>query len=210
MNAVESLIHEHQLIARLADALEAYAGETIRARPPDAAHLGLFAAAFRDFGECIHHEKEENILLPLLTRHGVSWDQGALPSVRRDHRQESYLIEVLRHLGERAASWHTDDRRHVSAGAQALVDFQRKHHELETAKLFPLIALRLGADELEDLWRALDKFDREHETQRAGALERIEELTARYAPARASGVHPVGSAPSAGAQVSEGRLGSDK
>ena len=63
MKAVESLIREHQLIARLADALETYARETTQGRPPDAAHLALFARAFSDFAECIHHEKEEHILL---------------------------------------------------------------------------------------------------------------------------------------------------
>jgi len=210
MKAVESLIQEHQLIARLADALEAYARETTGSCPPVAADLALFAAAFRDFAECIHHEKEENILLPLLTRRGVRWDDGALPSVRREHRQETYLIEVLRHLGERAASWHTEDRRQVAAAAQALVDFQRKHHALEKLEVFPLIALRLGSDDLDGLQQALGKFDREHEAQRAAATERIEALLARYAPPRASGIQPVASAPIESAQASQRCVGLDK
>src|SRR6185436_18773802 len=90
MKAVASLIREHQLIARLADALEVYAQQTKRGPPPEATHLGLFAAAFIDFAECIHHEKEESILLPMLARHGVRWENGALASVRREHRQETY------------------------------------------------------------------------------------------------------------------------
>ena len=206
MKAIESLIQEHQLIARLADALEAYARETTRACPPDAGHLALFAALFCDFAECIHHEKEEHILLPLLTRRGVRWDEGVLPSVRREHRQETYLIDVLRQAGERAAFWHIEDRRHVAAAAQALVDFQRQHHALETQKLFPLIELRLGGAELEQLQQALDKFDREHHQQRVAAIERIEALVALYAPARPSGVHRVGPAPGEGAQANERRL----
>jgi hemerythrin-like domain-containing protein len=145
MKAVESLILEHQLIARLADALETYAQQTGEGRPPDAAHLRLFAAAFTDFAECIHHEKEESILLPMLVRHGVRWDTGALPCVRRDHRQETYLIEVLRQAGERAVSWHAEERRHIAAAAQALVDSQRHHHALETSALFPLLATHLQA-----------------------------------------------------------------
>jgi len=145
MKAVESLIGEHQLIARLADALELYARQTKQGRPTDATHLALFAAAFSDFAECIHHEKEENILLPMLSRHGVRWDDGALPAVRREHRQETYLIDVLRQAGERAACWSNEDRRQIVAAAQALVDFQRNHHALESRELFPLVAARLGA-----------------------------------------------------------------
>jgi len=189
MKAVESLILEHQLIARLGDALEAYAEQTRAGRPPDPAHLGLFAAAFTDFAECIHHEKEESILLPLLVRRGVRWDAGALPCVRRDHRQETYLIDVLRQAGERTASWHAEDRRHIAAAAQALVDFQRHHHALETSELFPLVASHLQAPDLDELQQALERFDRGHEPQRVTAIERIEALIAGYEPARKSGVH---------------------
>jgi hemerythrin-like domain-containing protein len=188
MKAVASLIREHQLIARLADALEVYAQQTKRGPPPEATHLGLFAAAFIDFAECIHHEKEESILLPMLARHGVRWENGALASVRREHRQETYLIDVLRQAGERAASWHDEDRRHIVAAAQALVDFQRQHHALEAAQVFPLIGSRLQPQDLDDLQEALEAFDGRHEPQRAAALECMDALIARYAPARISGV----------------------
>lgn len=188
MKAVESLIREHQVIGRLADALEAYALQTKQGRPPDAADLGRFAAAFADFAERIHHEKEENILLPALVRHGVHWEDGALAAVRREHRQESYLIDVLHQAGERAGSWNHEDRRHIAASAQALVDFQRQHHALESSELFPLLSTRLDATALAELQSALEKFDREHEGLRAEALRAAERLIRGYEPPRQSGV----------------------
>jgi hemerythrin-like domain-containing protein len=191
MKTVESLIREHQVIGRLADALEAYGLQTKQGRPPDAADLGRFAAAFTDFAERIHHEKEENILLPALARHGVHWDDGALAAVRRDHRQESYLIDVLRQAGERAGSWNHEDRRHIAASAQALVDFQRQHHALESAELFPLLNIRLDATALAQLQSALEKFDREHEALRAGALAGAERLIGRYEAPQRSGVQAI-------------------
>jgi hemerythrin-like domain-containing protein len=190
MKAVESLIQEHKLIGRLADALEVYAQQTKQGPLPDATHLGQFAAAFIEFAECIHHEKEESILLPMLARHGVRWDEGALASVRREHRQETYLIDVLRQAGERLASWHEEDRRHISAAAQALVDFQRHHHALEAAQVFPLLGSSLQPRDLDDLQQALATFDRRHEPQRAAVLERMEVLIARYGRAPISGAHP--------------------
>lgn len=210
MKAVESLIREHKLIGRLADALEVYAQQTKHGPPPDALHLALFAAAFIDFAECIHHEKEENILLPMLARHGVRWHDGALASVRREHRQETYLIDVLRQAGERAASWHDEDRRHISAAAQALVDFQRHHHALETAQVFPLLGSSLQPKDLADLQQALETFDRRHEPQQAAVLERMEVLIARYAPARTSGVHPGAAESLAAGEPSECCLGLDE
>ena len=191
MKAVESLIREHQVIGRLADALEVYVEHTRQGRAPDAADLGRFAAAFSDFAERIHHEKEENILLPALVRQGVHWDDGALPAVRREHRQESYLIDVLRQAGERAGSWNHEDRRHIAASALALVDFQRKHHALESSALFPLLPVHLDASAQAALQSALEKFDREHEGLRADALAGAESLIGRYGPPRLSGVQAI-------------------
>jgi hemerythrin-like domain-containing protein len=191
MKTVESLIREHQVIGRLADALEAYGLQTKQGRPPDAADLGRFAAAFSDFAERIHHEKEENILLPALARHGVHWDDGALAAVRRDHRQESYLIDVLRQAGERAGSWNHEDRRHIAASAQALVDFQRQHHALEGAELLPLLPVRLDTTALAELQSAFEKFDREHEALRSAALADVERLIGRYESPRRSGVQAI-------------------
>jgi hemerythrin-like domain-containing protein len=182
MKAMESLLREHQIIGRLADALESYAQQTKQGRPPDPEDLGRFASAFTDFAERIHHDKEENILLPALARHGVHWDDGALPAVRREHRQEAYLIDVLRQVGERAGSWNHEDRRHMAASAQALVDFQRKHHLLESREVFSVVEGRLDASALADLERALAKFDIEHEALRVDVLARAEALIGRYVP----------------------------
>jgi hemerythrin-like domain-containing protein len=195
MKAVESLIREHQVIGRLADALEVYAEHTKQGRPPEADDLGRFAAAFTDYAERIHHEKEESILLPALVRHGAHWDDGTLPAVRLEHRQESYLIDVLRQAGERAGSWNHEDRRHIAASAQALVEFQRNHHLLESSKLFPLLPIRLDAAALAELQSALERFDREHESLHDDALRRAEDLIGRYGPPRLSEVRPIEEAP---------------
>ncbi len=191
MLAIESLIREHQTIGRLVDALEAYALE-IRYMPEvDVAQLAEFAAVFIEFAECLHHEKEESILLPALGRSGVRWEVGVLPAVRREHRQEAYLIAVLRQAGERAGFWSAEDRRQIAATAQALVEFQRAHHALESAELLPLVASQLGEQQQADLKAALERFDARHASRRRAALARIERLVVRYAPASRSGVYAV-------------------
>lgn len=188
MKAIASLISEHQLIGRLIDGLEVYAQRIKLRQKEEAPYLAEFAAVFTELGECIHHEKEEGILLPALARHGVSWDDGALPAVRREHRQEAYLIDVLRQAGERAACWNNEDCRHIAAAAQALVEFQRSHHALETKHLFPLVEQRLNAEQLSALHGALERFDRAHLERRERALQRLDALVARYAVPAQSGV----------------------
>lgn len=193
MKAIETLIREHESIGRLVDALEAYALELRHPERVDAADLAEFAAVFTEYAECLHHEKEEGILLPTLGRAGVRWEVGALPAVRRQHRQETYLIEVLRQAGERAGAWSAEDLRRVAATAQELVDFERNHHALETIELFPLVTSQLDEQQREDLRAALDLFDQRHEERRTAALARVDALVARYAPNRRSGVQRLGS-----------------
>jgi hemerythrin-like domain-containing protein len=113
---------------------------------------------------------------------------GALAAVRREHRQETYLIDVLRQAGERAGHWSTEDRRHVAAAAQALVAFQRGHHTLENAELFPLVEKHLNEQQCQELQAALELFDQRHEPRRSAALERMQALIERYVAPRHSGV----------------------
>jgi hemerythrin-like domain-containing protein len=177
-----SLIQEHQLISRVVAALEVYAHQIRQCAPVLPEDLAHFARVFDELGDQLHHEKEENILLPFLSRHGFDWGTGVLRSVRSDHRQERYLIDVLSQAGERSASWSSEDRRQIAAASDALCEFQRRHHELENEKLFPEVIARLDADTLALLRDALEGFDREpqHEALRAAAEQLAKELTQRY------------------------------
>lgn len=187
MKALQSLIREHQVISGVVGALEVFARElerrgSQRQRAHDPVDLARFVEVFTELAECIHHEKEENILLPLLSRHGFDWRSRTLSAVRGEHRQEAYLIDVLRQASERAPEWSVADESHINASARALVEFQRNHHQLENTKLFPEVIARLDGAALDELGAALDKFDREHQARRAAAIALAEELCARYAP----------------------------
>jgi hemerythrin-like domain-containing protein len=185
MKPLSSLIREHQYIGRLVDALEAYADRVRCGDDADVADLSRFAAAFTQFADELHHEKEERVLLPFLARSGFDWDAPPLSRVRREHRHERYLIEVLAHAGQRLEQWSDEERRHVSATACALCEFQRRHHETENNDLFGAVARHLddaGKDRLE---RELEEFDEapSHRAQRILALELGAELVERYGAA---------------------------
>jgi hemerythrin-like domain-containing protein len=155
-----SLIREHQLIGPLADALEVFANGVKSERGTyDSEDLGLFVRVFQDFADCAHHEKEEAVLLPFLARHGFDWNDGPLAEVRREHRQERYLIEVLSHAAAREERWNSEERRRIAATAEALVEFQRAHLLKENTVLFPAVTQRLEVSELRLLKAELTRFD---------------------------------------------------
>lgn len=183
MTALKSLIEEHQFLSRLATALEAYSQRVRQGLDADLEDLRRFAAAFTQFGDHLHHEKEERILLPFLSRHGFDWNGPPLPLIRQQHRQELYLLDVLRQAGERLTRWSDEERRHVFAAARAWCELQREHHAMENVELFPQVSIRLDAHSLHLLEQELERFDREpqHREARAAVLALGAELIERYA-----------------------------
>jgi hemerythrin-like domain-containing protein len=183
--ALASLIREHQLVSRVLVALEVYAQRLRHGERVEAGDLGGFARVFRELADQIHHEKEESILLPLLCRHGLDWSSGVLPVVRLEHRQESSFIDALCRAAQRPPPWSKNERRQIAAAALALTQFQREHHEMENAELFPAVGLQLSEHVLGQLQAALEAFDADgHRQALRVELEALaNELVERYTPA---------------------------
>jgi hemerythrin-like domain-containing protein len=189
MRALTSLIRDHQIIIRLVDGLSGYAryleqgpmGHDSNPTPED---LAGFARFFREFADEIHHEKEESILLPMLTRHGFSWNEGVLADVRRDHEQERYLIDVLCQASERCQDWNEEDRRSIAETALALAEFQRAHLTRENVELFAEVTRRLDGAALDILRDELERFDANprHVTLRGELSDLARRLIEQYAP----------------------------
>lgn len=183
--ALASLIREHQLVSRVVAALEVYARRLRQGDPIDAGDLGGFARVFREFADQIHHEKEESILLPLLSRHGLAWNSGVLPVVRLEHRQESSFIDTLCRAAQQPPPWSKSERRQIATAALALAEFQREHHRMENTELFPAVGQQLSEHVLGQLQAALEAFDADsHRQALRAALEALaHELVERYTPA---------------------------
>src|SRR5688572_27435089 len=113
MRAIASLVREHEVMSSVVSALEVYVQRLERRDPVDPEDLARFAEIFEELGDCIHHEKEENILLPLLSRNGFEWNRGILAAVRSEHRQERYLTNVLFQTSQRAGTLNDEHRRYI-------------------------------------------------------------------------------------------------
>lgn len=122
------------------------------------------------------------MLLPFLSRHGFDWDAPPLSSIREEHRQELYLLDVLRQAGERLQEWNAEERRHVAAAALSLCEFQRRHHATENEGLFPAVQARLSARAALELQLELERFDAvpAHAERRAAVLALGAELIGRH------------------------------
>jgi hemerythrin-like domain-containing protein len=159
-NPLASLIREHQVIGQLAEALLHFS-VCVAAEPSsyDRADLAGFARVFHELVDCLHHEKEETILLPLLAQLGFDWENGPLADVRLEHGQERCLIDGLCQAAVREGDWDQEERRRIAASACAVAEFQRAHLRKENTQLFPVILQRMSPGELRLLEAELRLFD---------------------------------------------------
>jgi hemerythrin-like domain-containing protein len=183
MSAVEKLFGEHRVIERVVHALEICVhtpgGDTERAR----CDLLRFVTFFREYADLLHHEKEEEILMPALVESGLRWDEGILLKMRKEHDFERHLLQTLRHLALQTGTWSAEDHRRFVELSDRFASFMRAHIELEDKGLYHLVKERLLPDAEAALESKLSRFDEKRKN--AGEFDLLvtlgEELISRYA-----------------------------
>lgn len=180
-SALESLLADHREVEQLVLSLRTFIS-TLEEQEEGAARSDLagFTAALDSFVDQYHHEKEEAVLLPFVVRSGLSWEEGPVAEVRREHRQERYLIEELQQASAQRRTWSQEDRRHIAATIRAVVEFEHAHLRKENAGLFPLILDRLNQEQLAELQSELVSFDRRAEAELLPVRAQLRHLTDRY------------------------------
>ena len=143
------------------DVLDALAGAVQAGEALERGDLDAVIDYFREFGDLSHHDKEETILVPALIEAQLSWYDGPLAELRREHRQERYLLRSLRHLAHRKLDWSSDDRSHFVSLAREFTAFLRGHIERENTVLFPLAREKLPPEKQHEIVAEFKKLDSE-------------------------------------------------
>lgn len=95
----------------------------------------------------IHEEKEELIVLPELARHGLSWSDGTLAHVRKDHRHGRNLFRNLYQSTHQKEDWREDERKRFVRLGGEWADFLTEHMTHEEELLFPFMDKELTAEQ---------------------------------------------------------------
>jgi hemerythrin-like domain-containing protein len=183
MHALFSLHQDHRLLLELTDALDVFALELTRSEDIGPCAVEPFARAFRDFADNIHYEKEEQVLMPCLARHGFAYDGELLEQVREDHCHDRYLIDVLSHAAQRESAFGWEDRRRLARTAATLASVQRNLLMKQDVELFPAVTSSLDRPALEQLFADLSEFDFYRQERCREPKELIHTLVRQYAPA---------------------------
>ena len=142
MEAIETLMAEHQQILGAIDALEAYAGQVIRGGG-EPAELGHFVTFIREFADAHHHAKEENMLFKAMTEAGFSRDAGPVGVMLHEHDQGRALVGQLADVAQAPTPWSSHDRERLHAAALGYADLLRAHIQKEDGILYPMAEARL-------------------------------------------------------------------
>ena len=180
MQALVSLHQDHRILLALTEALDAFARVVAEREDVGPGEVGAFADAFREFADNVHYEKEEQVLLPFLVRHGFDWNRELLEQVRSDHCQDRYLIEVLHHAAQRDGCFGKQERRLVASTAAELARVQRDLLMKQDIELFPEVVSLLDPSALASLQAELSLFDLHAAGRSAQARRLIEDLGKRY------------------------------
>lgn len=157
--ALASLEHDHRLLWGLTEALHTYIGALDAGTPLRRGDFKALVMGLKISADYHHFEKEEEVMVPVLVRHGFAYDLQILDDGRREHASLRYLIEVLRQSAERELNWRIDERERISRVARQLIARQRRLSKRQEARLFPQIVARLDPPVLGQLTEQLCHFD---------------------------------------------------
>lgn len=184
---IDILLHEHNVIARVLDALAVLSSELEegRAVSVDALHGGILFML--EFADRCHHAKEEDILFPLLARKGIPDAGGPLEVIRREHREGRAAVASLAEAVEAYAQNKFGACRRLNGGVKELVQYYRNHILKENMVLFSMAERILMGEEVSTLhkefeqaganldrhmsvwkdWRGISRLSSRHVTQRS-------------------------------------------
>jgi len=159
MQALESLQRDHRVLNVLSEALDAYVEALESGRELWRGDLTDIVHGFRTLADHRHFEKEDEVLVPLLVRHGFDYQLDILDDARAEHDSLRYLIRVLEQAAERELRWTLHERLRIVGTARNLVERQRRLAAAQEIELFPEVVTRLRPAVLGQLTEQLWSFD---------------------------------------------------
>jgi hemerythrin-like domain-containing protein len=162
-DALEHLGRDHRLLERVLRRLESIVEAAEWGNDFSRSELRLVVDFMTLFGDLRHHDKEESLLVPVLVAvEGFDWNDGPLARLRRDHRQERYLLRVLSDIASQEREWSPENVRHLASIGRQFVTFIREHMRFENEAIFEPARSRLSDDVKKRLLAEFERFDEEH------------------------------------------------
>lgn len=175
--AIDDLRQEHQAILSALEILDSMGHRLMATDPVESADLALLVGFLREFVDKCHHGKEEGFLFPAMVAAGLPREGGPLGVLLDEHAQGRVWIGRMQASLQPALDAHA-----FAAAARGYRELLAVHLQKENSVLFPMAERALAPAQLEQLFEAFEKHEREvmgpHRHEQLHAT--LHELRSRY------------------------------
>lgn len=177
---VEELMHEHEYILKVVNALKILGDQLERDKQVDADLLRGAVRFFREFADVCHHGKEEAVLFPAMERAGVPESGCPLGALRSEHKKGRVLVSSFSDSVEAYAVDPSAAREGLVADIAAIYRLYPDHIWKEDDMVFPMVDRLFGPEDLQQLRADFDKAEEdlgENHDWHVAFADRIAEVT---------------------------------
>lgn len=160
-------MNDHRVIESVLDCLDRLGSQCDGGQPLDQESAADALRFFREYADHCHHDKEEDLLFPVMEAKGFSREQGPTGVMLYEH-------EVGRRCVRAMAAAVTDAcAKSFAENARAFSALLREHIQKEDHCLFAMADQALTAEERRDLRLAFERFesDPQERQRREASLE---------------------------------------
>ena len=173
-SATDVLRHEHDAIVRMLDVSAVVADRLLGGRRVEPEILTQLLEFFRLFADRCHHEKEEELLFPLLERKGLLRAGGPIGVMLDEHTQGRAQMERMTAAAAAYRNGDPDAGRRWAEAMRRYSTLLRQHIDKENQILFVLADRLMSAGEQAEMVAGFERA--EIEKMGAGTHERLHAL----------------------------------
>lgn len=131
MSALDVLLSEHRMIARMVSIIEAVAARLDAGREVPTRVLADVMGFSEQFTSNCHHAKEEHHLFPVLAEHGMSLDSSPIAALREQHEANHAYLREMHGALARIRAGDPDAPKAFAASARDYARLLREHMRIE-------------------------------------------------------------------------------
>jgi hemerythrin-like domain-containing protein len=151
MNAIEQLRDEHDGIKTMLRILDNYCERLENGEAVDLDDGAAMVEFLRVYADKCHHEKEEQLLFPLLERLGVPRAGGPIEIMLEDHDQGRAHVRGMAEALERLRGGDGEAGSAFAENGRNYIRLLTEHIEMEDEAVFDMAEMRLSPAQLETL-----------------------------------------------------------
>ena len=173
-SATDILRHEHEAIVRMLDVSGVVADRLAAGTKVEPEILAELLEFFHLFADRCHHEKEEELLFPLLERKGLLRAGGPIGVMLDEHTQGRAQMERMTAAAEGYCNGDAEAGRRWAGAMQRYSTLLRQHIDKENQILFVLADRLMSSAEQAEMVAGFERA--EVEKMGAGTHERLHAL----------------------------------